>query len=218
MTISGEFSNGYNDCGLFLQGVHGQSKNKDCATLWTDASTWNDTIKAGVQAFAEASMDAMGNYFFWTWKIGNSTAGHVETPLWSYQLGLENGWMPTDPRTAVGKCARLGKVETLWDGEFEPWQTGGEGAGSIAPSLTSEFPWPPPTISGVDAPGSLLPTYTLTGTVATLTPAPISASGVDAGNGWFNTADTTSAPATIAGCSYAPGWDASGAAAPTAAC
>lgn len=91
MTTSGEFSNGYNDCGLFLLGVGNSGQNAECETLWQDASTWNVTAKAGVQAFSEASMDALQHFFFWTWKIGNSTAGRVETPLWSYQLGLEGG-------------------------------------------------------------------------------------------------------------------------------
>ena len=39
-------------------------------------------------------------------QIGNdSVTGTVQAPLWSYKLGLENGWMPKDPREAVGKCA-----------------------------------------------------------------------------------------------------------------
>lgn len=41
-------------------------------------------------------------------QIGNATDGAVRAPLWSYQLGLEGRWMPTDPRTANGKCAAIG--------------------------------------------------------------------------------------------------------------
>jgi len=40
-------------------------------------------------------MDALQNFFFWTWKIGNSTVlGTSSSPLWHYQLGLERGWIP----------------------------------------------------------------------------------------------------------------------------
>jgi hypothetical protein len=37
----------------------------DCS-IWQDASTWNDTTKAGVKQFALASMDATQDWFFWT--------------------------------------------------------------------------------------------------------------------------------------------------------
>ncbi|KAH6871077.1 glycoside hydrolase superfamily [Coprinopsis sp. MPI-PUGE-AT-0042] len=37
--------------------------------------------------------------------------GRVETPAWSYQLGLKEGWMPTDPRDAAGVC-----------GSTDPWE------------------------------------------------------------------------------------------------
>lgn len=45
--------------------------------------------------FVMGEMDAMhtgGGWFFWTWKIGNeSVTGTVQAPMWSYQLGLQNG-------------------------------------------------------------------------------------------------------------------------------
>jgi hypothetical protein len=40
----------------------------DCS-LWLIASTWNDTIKAGVKQFALATMYATQDWFFWTWKV-----------------------------------------------------------------------------------------------------------------------------------------------------
>jgi glucan 1,3-beta-glucosidase len=59
--------------------------------------------------YVRSSPPRSQNYFFWTWKIGNSTAtGKVETPFWSYQLALEHGWAPTDPRDADGQCDRIG--------------------------------------------------------------------------------------------------------------
>src|ERR1700691_37082 len=109
-------------------------------------------------------------------QIGNSTAGRVESPLWSYQLGLQNGWIPTDPRKAVGQCAALGG-DSPFNGTYSAWQTGGSGAGTISPSFISEFQqWPPTTISNVDDPASLLPSYTSTGSVVTLPPPTLTAS------------------------------------------
>lgn len=104
ITIAGEWSNGFNDCGLFLNGV----AEKDTVTYggncedWMDASKWDAATKAGIMHFAQASMDALGDNFFWTWKIGKSERGISESPLWSYQQGLREGFMPTDPRTADG--------------------------------------------------------------------------------------------------------------------
>lgn len=85
VTIAGEFSNGFNDCGLFVRGVNTAASYPDCTT-WTNATNWDAPTKAGLQAFAEASMDALQDWWFWTWKVGNSTAGLVESPLWSYQV------------------------------------------------------------------------------------------------------------------------------------
>ncbi|KAJ3970001.1 glycoside hydrolase family 5 protein [Lentinula raphanica] len=223
VTIAGEFSNGYNDCGLFLKGTssYTPSYGGDCS-LWQDASTWNDTVIAGVKAFALASMDATQNWFFWTWKIGNSTANNrVESPLWSYQLGLQGGWIPTDPREAVGACAAQG-VSQPWNQTFQSWQTGGAGAGTIAATATAEFGvWPPAQISGVDAAQmAFVPTYTPTGSVATLPPPTLTATtkSISEGNGWFDSSDTTSAATAIAGCSYPDAWDAISATVPATVC
>ncbi|KAG6811733.1 hypothetical protein H0H92_006085 [Tricholoma furcatifolium] len=213
VTIAGEFSNGINDCGLFLRGVPGTAGityGGNCSD-WQDSSNWTDGTKAGLMMFAQASMDALGDWFFWTWKIANSSAGIVESPLWSYQLGLENGWMPTDPRTALGTCDSLGVSGPIFDGTFQPWQTGGAGAGTIAASSTSSYPWPPATISNAGAAASLLPTYTPTGTVATLAPPTLTASvtaSINLGNGWYDAQDTVLAPTAIAGCTYPDAWDA----------
>jgi hypothetical protein len=69
VTLAGEFSNGFNDCGLYLTGVGNTvSYGTECA-LFLDASQWNATMKAGLMEFALASMDALQNWFFWTWKV-----------------------------------------------------------------------------------------------------------------------------------------------------
>lgn len=40
-------------------------------------------------------MDALQDFFFWTWKIGNSTTlGTSSCPMWHYKLGLQQGWIP----------------------------------------------------------------------------------------------------------------------------
>ena len=40
-------------------------------------------------------MDALQNFFFWTWKVGNSTRlGTSSSPQWHYRLGLRQGWIP----------------------------------------------------------------------------------------------------------------------------
>jgi glucan 1,3-beta-glucosidase len=69
VTIAGEFSAGYNDCGLFVRGVGSTPVfGGDCA-IWDDSSNWNASTKAGVKAFVMASMDALQNWYFWTWKV-----------------------------------------------------------------------------------------------------------------------------------------------------
>ena len=133
ITMAGEFSNAINDCGLYVDGVGGSARyGSDCG-YWQDASGWSDATKEGLLNFALASMDALGDWFFWTWKIGNSsTTNTVRAPLWSYSLGLAQGWMPADPRTASGKCQSLDANMAPFDGAFESWMTGGAGAGREA--------------------------------------------------------------------------------------
>ena len=71
VTIAGEFSGGYNDCGLFVRGM-GLTPvfGGDCA-IWDGSSNWDASTKAGVKAFVMASMDAVQNWYFWTWN-GNT--------------------------------------------------------------------------------------------------------------------------------------------------
>lgn len=148
------------------------------------------------------------NWFFWTWKIGNSSVfGTVMSPHWSYQLGLENGWLPTDPRKSIGSCGG----GSPWEGPLQSYQTGGAGAGQIPVSVSSSLSWPPEVLSNA-GPVSLLPSYTPTGTVPTL-PAPTfaatsgkSTSTKSAGDGWENSADTAGLMTDIAGCSYLDPW------------
>ncbi|KAH7909647.1 glycoside hydrolase family 5 protein [Hygrophoropsis aurantiaca] len=225
ITFAGEFSNGYNQCGLYLTGVGNEASYGDSCAFFLDASQWNTTVKAGLEEFALASMDALQNYFFWTWKIGNSsTTNTVQSPLWSYQLGLQLGWMPTDPRNAVGTCDSLGVSANAFDGTYQGYQTGGPGAGTIvAASISSYGQYPPSTLSGLPegAVMSLVPTYTSTSAIPTLPPPTFSAStthSISVGDGWFDLADTGLAPTEVQGCTYPNAWSAVGVAMPTAPC
>ncbi|OAX37313.1 glycoside hydrolase [Rhizopogon vinicolor AM-OR11-026] len=224
VTLAGEFSNGYNYCGLYLEGVGNTRNAEPSCALFLDSSQWNETMKAGIQQFALASMDALQNWFFWTWKIGPSSNNTIESPLWSYQLGLQQGWMPTDPRAAEGTCAALGVTVQHFDGIYQPYQTGGPGAGTVDPvSVSSYGQYPPKSISGLPAGAtqSLLPTYTSTSAIPKLPPPtfPPSPSGsVTIGSGWFDSSDTDLAATEVAGCTYPDAWDAISAAMPTVLC
>ena len=72
---------------------------------------WDQDRRAGIAGYALANMDALQNWFFWTWRIGNSTeAGYPTSPMWHYRLGLQEGWMPKDPRVAGGYCGSVLQV------------------------------------------------------------------------------------------------------------
>ncbi|EEB96794.1 hypothetical protein MPER_04005, partial [Moniliophthora perniciosa FA553] len=144
-------SNAINDCGLFLNGVtegvryDGSYVPENFPRVgscdkYTDWQNFTPERKEGIKRFAMASMDALHNYFFWTWKIGNSSVtGRVETPAWSYQLGLENGWMPQDPREADGFCGDAASFNS----PINP------GSGNVN---YAQYPWPPTSIKNAGYP------------------------------------------------------------------
>lgn len=222
LTVAGEFSNAINDCGLWVNGVGDGTRYEGTGSYtsyphigscdpWTDWQSWNATFKESIEDWALASMSALQNWFFWTWKIGNSSVtGTVESPQWSYQLGLQNGWMPADPRQADGVC----QPTATWASPLSAWQTGGAGAGALPSTLSAQYPWPPASISnpGFSASAaSLLPTYTPTGSVATLAAPTFTASGgktvsASVGNGWENPSDTAGEYTAVATCNYLFPW------------
>jgi len=215
----GEFSAAINDCGLWVNQVDTNPRFEDshgagaCDT-WNDYPSWTADRKAGIQTFVTAEMDSLRNWFFWTWRIGPSlTTGKIETPMWSYELGWRNGWIPADPRTAEGTCAKLGFAQdTPFSGQYQPGQV--DDGGSLTPTTTEDYSWPPPTLSGVgDAAG--VPSYTPTGAIMalptpTFTDAAAATATIDAGTGWFDQADTAGLYVPINGCSYLDNWDALG--------
>jgi len=80
----------------------------------------------GLKQVTLATMDALQNFFFWTWKIGNSTVlGTSSSPLWHYQLGVQQGWIPKDPREAIGHCASVLSSSLIFDGTYPASATGG---------------------------------------------------------------------------------------------
>ncbi|OWZ33521.1 glucan 1,3-beta-glucosidase [Cryptococcus neoformans AD2-60a] len=234
---AGEWSAAWNDCGKWVNNVGSGSRydgtydgyaNKATGSCdyWNDYTQWNQSTIDALNHFVSGSMDALQNFFFWTWKIGNSTdAIQQPNPFWHYRLGLEKGWIPKDPRTVAGTCQADGVSMNNFDGTFSnAYVTGGAGAGTIAASASSSYPWPPASFTNVASDSmSLLPQYTQTGTPITMPgptfTSPGSSATIDAGNGWFNAnANDKQAYAAISGCSYPPEYSAADLAVPTGAC
>ncbi|KAJ6583920.1 exo-beta-1,3-glucanase [Mycena vulgaris] len=211
VTLGGEFSTAINDCGLWLNGIGSTPGAPNCAVM-DDWASYNATLMAGLKQVTLATMDALQNFFFWTWKIGNSTVlGTSSSPLWHYQLGLERGWIPKDPREAIGHCASVLGSAQIFDGTL-PASATGAGPTSIDAAQTALHAFPPttlmPSFAGTQV--ALLPTYTATGKVKTLfAPTFTAAPTAAVGNGWNNSADTALAYVT---------WNAINASVPTAAC
>lgn len=131
--------------------------------------------------------------------------GTVQAPAWSYKLGLDNGWMPLDPREADGACGN----PDPWTPPLQSWQTGGAGAGNIPPGATNNYPWPPANIAN-GGPVNQLPAYAPKGPIPTLPPPTYTAIGstqtANAGNGWNNAADQAGMYIQIPGCQYLDPW------------
>lgn len=206
VTVGGEFSTAVNDCGLWLNGI-GSTQPPRCTT-YNNWASWDETWINDLLQVSLATMDALQNYFYWTWKIGDSTVlGTSSCPMWHYKLGRERGWIPRDPRAAAGHCAREIGSPAPFDGNHPATATGGVGAGvGVA---TRVFP-PSSILPSAMGPAavSLLPTYTPTGTLITLAaPTFTAAPDVDVGNGWYNAADTELAYVPISGCVYPDAYD-----------
>jgi glucan 1,3-beta-glucosidase len=225
MVTAGEWSYAINDCGLYVNQVgsgtryegtyNGNPRIGDCtADGWLDYRTWDDTIKDSLRGLGASTMDALGNSFFWTWRIGESSeTGRVMAPFWSYKLSVQEGWAVVDPRTSKGNCERLGQTGNSYSGTMNTNSAGGPGAGSSVPSLDT-YAWPPTVVGGYGAAASL-PTYTPTGPIVTL-PVPQATQGVnvDWGTGWNNADDTDPMNVPISGCAYPDPWNAVSAAVP----
>ncbi|OJT07869.1 hypothetical protein TRAPUB_1271 [Trametes pubescens] len=218
MTHVGEWSLAINDCGQWVNGVNLGARYDgtfsggsfpfvgDCST-YTDYTTYDAQWKADMKQFALQSMSALQNWFFWTWKIGNSTVtGQPPSPAWSYQLGLQQGWMPTDPRLSEGVCDN----SDPFVGPLSAWQTGGAGAGQIPQTVQAALAWPPTSLTDV-ANVATIPQYTQTGALVSL-PAPTvtavsgKATSTLSEGSWNNPSDTQSMFVPIATCGYLDPW------------
>jgi glucan 1,3-beta-glucosidase len=190
MTSAGEWSLAWNDCGLYVNGVTGTvTYPGDCAP-WNDYTTWTPEIKNNMRLFALNQMSALQNQFFWTWKIAPpSGTDIVGAPLWSYKLGLDNGWMPKSPRDAYGVC---GAANPFTADKFLPWQTGGAGAGQFTGSVAAYQNWPPATAQFLFTPNRPIPKLPSDGSFP---------KGIG-GDGWTNDADTTQSMGPNPGCTY----------------
>ncbi|KAB5588979.1 glucan 1,3-beta-glucosidase D [Ceratobasidium theobromae] len=193
---AGEWSLGFNDCAYFLNGASAGYRYDgtlstytgprigSCAP-WLDSSNWTDE-----------------NYFFWTWRIGESSrTGQVNSPLWSYKLGLERGYMPTDPRQAAGTCRNSNPRRQT----FTP-----NTVSNIPASYKSRFRFPPATI--VDAPNGVV-TYVPTGTPVVMPAPTFTAASVPTAQSGTWAHDYV----PLEGCTYPDNWNAVGVAVPRCA-
>nr|XP_019009605.1 exo-beta-1,3-glucanase [Kwoniella pini CBS 10737]OCF48386.1 exo-beta-1,3-glucanase [Kwoniella pini CBS 10737] len=210
LTLGGEWSNAINDCGLWLNGVGSTPKyqiaGNDCS-IYDEWMNWSEDFKKGIMNYTMSNMDALQNWFFWTWKIGNSTVkGYPTSPQWNYRLGWEQGWIPKDPRIAGGFCKILGIGGNQFEGTYPSSAVGSfSGTPTIASDqISSHSIWPPPTLgpSFIVDQISLLPTLTQTGSIVILPTATHPSNSTNIGNGWTNSQDTIGAYVRVQGCNY----------------
>ncbi|KAM0747523.1 glycoside hydrolase [Meredithblackwellia eburnea MCA 4105] len=250
LTIGGEWSLAVNDCGKWLNNVgNGQRFDGTFYALPNTAApayaavgscdTWNnwagysDDLKSGFEQLAYAHMDSLRHWFFWTWKTGYSNVlGTIGNPMWNYQLALQQGYMPKNPRLGQGSCPGILAAQNLQFNSnpastLSSWQTGGAGAGTLQPSATAQvnsYAWPPTAIGLTPTSVSNFPTYTPTGSIISMQGATPTAypngysSVVGPGSGWAQPTDTSGWYTPVAGCSYPNPWSGVGAAVPTAPC
>ncbi|KAF8920328.1 glycoside hydrolase family 5 protein [Mucidula mucida] len=104
-TILGEWSNAVTDCAKWLNGRgvgarwDGTRQASDTTyfgscTPWTGSySNFSDDYKTFLRKYWEVQVqvgESVQGWIFWTWKAENADE-------WSYQKGLEGGWIPKDP-------------------------------------------------------------------------------------------------------------------------
>ncbi|KAF9484376.1 glycoside hydrolase family 5 protein [Pholiota conissans] len=115
-TILGEWSNAVTDCAQWLNGrgvgarwdgtwfpssnsvVHGT-----CSNYTGSYTSWTNDYKTFLRKYWEVQVDvgeSVQGWVFWTWKAENADE-------WSYQKGLQGGWIPGDPtnRMYPGICS-----------------------------------------------------------------------------------------------------------------
>ncbi|KII94290.1 glycoside hydrolase family 5 protein [Plicaturopsis crispa FD-325 SS-3] len=101
--IVGEWTSAANDCAKYLNGrgigsrydgsYSGSSKVGSCNGLTGSAKSFSASYKTFLRQFWEAqviSYEKGAGWIYWTWKAENADE-------WSYQAGLANGWIPSNP-------------------------------------------------------------------------------------------------------------------------
>ncbi|THH14218.1 hypothetical protein EW146_g6094 [Bondarzewia mesenterica] len=112
-TITGEWSAAITDCALWLNG-RGVGSRWDgtyssapalgsCDGYTGNSSTFSSSYKAFLRKYWEVQVEigeSVQGWIYWTWKAENADE-------WSYQKGLEGGWIPMDPsqRLYPGLCS-----------------------------------------------------------------------------------------------------------------
>ncbi|KAI0077909.1 glycoside hydrolase family 5 protein [Panus rudis PR-1116 ss-1] len=103
-TIIGEWTTAPTDCAMWLNGrgvgarwdgtwQPGQQTFGSCQGMTGSMATFSNDYKTFLRKYWEAQVtigEAIQGWVYWTWKAENADD-------WSYQKGLEGGWIPQDP-------------------------------------------------------------------------------------------------------------------------
>ncbi|KAK7690699.1 hypothetical protein QCA50_005798 [Cerrena zonata] len=103
-TIIGEWSTAPTDCAKWVNGrgvgarwdgtwQPGNPTLGNCSGMSGNLSTFSNDYKTFLRKYWESQVDigeAIQGWVYWTWKVENADD-------WSYQRGLEGGWIPQDP-------------------------------------------------------------------------------------------------------------------------
>nr|GAT57439.1 glycoside hydrolase family 5 protein [Mycena chlorophos] len=98
-TIVGEWTPARQDCARYDGSYPGSTAVGSCTGLSGSASTFSSSYKTYLRQFWEAqviSYEKGEGWIQWTWK---TEAGTGEE--WSYQVGLAEGWIPSDPTDLI---------------------------------------------------------------------------------------------------------------------
>ncbi|TCD61592.1 exo-1,3-beta-glucanase [Steccherinum ochraceum] len=103
-TVMGEWSNAITDCAKWLNGrgvgarwdgtwQPGMQTYGSCDGFTGSSANFSDDYKTYLRQYWESQVnigEAIQGWVFWTWKAENADE-------WSYQKGLQGGWIPQDP-------------------------------------------------------------------------------------------------------------------------
>ncbi|KAJ3815516.1 glycoside hydrolase [Lentinula aff. lateritia] len=109
-TIEGEWSTAPTDCALWLNGrgvgarwddsYNGGASNGSCNGWTGNYTSFSSEYKTFLRQYWEAQVDigeSAQGWVYWAWKASFYYALTESADEWSYQKGLEGGWIPADP-------------------------------------------------------------------------------------------------------------------------